>query len=121
MSQCQKKKRLHAGTSLDGGALHFFTSTALGPSRTHIQWFWPSAVFTEEVILSPSPLRWQLPRWPNMSNQVQPSQKLGEQKGGQRVGAFLTVKSTYYVLLRHWEPLEGIRALSIIVMGGEIY
>ena len=34
---------------------------------------------------------------------------------------FLTVKSTDYVLLRHWEPLEGIRALSKLVMGGEIY
>ena len=40
---------------------------------------------------------------------------------GRGRGAFLTVKSTYYVLLRHWEPLEGIRALSIIVMGGKIY
>ena len=32
---------------------------------------------------------------------------------------FLTVKSTDYVLLRHWEPLESIRALSKLVMGGK--
>ena len=40
---------------------------------------------------------------------------VGWGRGG---GAFLTVKSTNYVLLRPWEPLEGIRALRKIVMGG---
>ena len=66
-----EKKRVHAGTSLDGGALHFFTRTALDPRKVQGT---VSAVFT---ILSPPHLHW-LPRWHNMSNQVQPSQKKGE-------------------------------------------
>ena len=71
-----EKKRVHAGTSLDGGALHFFTHTALDPRKVQGTVSAVSAVFTV-AILSPPHLHW-LPRWHNMSNQVQPSQKKGE-------------------------------------------
>ena len=73
-----EKKKLHAGTSLAAGAIHFFTHTALVPEKCHGTLVSASAVFTPAIL---SPRLHSVPRWANMSNQVQPSHKLGQQKG----------------------------------------